>query len=160
MPPTKPVKELAVGMAAPAFTLRDEKGNSVALADFKGKKNVILVFYPGDMTPGCTMQLCAIRDDWKKFLAVDTVVFGMNHADAESHTAFSKKYHFPFPILIDTGKKISTKYGALKKFFKAVVIKRSVVGIGKDGKIFFLRRGMPKNADILKAVATANAMKS
>lgn len=149
-------KQLAVGMSAPTFTLKDEKGKTVALADFKGKKNVILVFYPGDMTSGCTMQLCAIRDDWQKFLKADTVVLGMNHADAESHGAFIKKHRFPFPILVDTGKKVSTRYGALKKYFKAIIIKRSVFGIGKDGKIFFIRRGMPKNSDILKAIATAN----
>lgn len=149
-------KQLAHGMKAPAFTLKTEAGKSVSLADFKGKKNVILVFYPGDMTSGCTMQLCAIRDDWKKFTGADTVVFGVNHADADSHKAFIKKYRFPFPLLIDTGKKVSTRYGALKKFFKAIIIKRSVVGIGKDGTIFYLRRGMPKDSDILKAIATAN----
>lgn len=143
-------------MKAPAFSLKDERGKAVALADFANKKNVILIFYPGDMTPGCTMQLCAVRDDWKKFLATDTVVYGVNHADAESHQAFSKKYRFPFPILVDTGKKVSAKYGAMRKYFKAIIIRRSVVGIGKDGKIFFLRRGMPKNTDILKAVAAAN----
>jgi len=73
MPPAKP---LEIGSNAPALSLKDERGKDVSLADFKGKKNVVLVFYPGDMTSGCTMQLCAIRDDWKKFLAADTVVFG------------------------------------------------------------------------------------
>jgi peroxiredoxin Q/BCP len=149
-------KPLAPGMKAPAFTLTDEKGRKVSLADFKGKKNVILVFYPGDMTSGCTMQLCAIRDDWQKFLKADTVVYGVNHADADSHQAFIKKYRFPFPLLIDTGKKVSARYGALRKYFKAIIIRRSVFGIGKDGNIFFLRRGMPKDSDILKAIATAN----
>ena len=147
-------------MKAPAFRLHDERGRTVALSDFKGKKNVLLIFYPGDMTPGCTMQLCAIRDDWKKFQGTDTVVFGVNHADAVSHTAFSKKYRFPFPILIDTGKKVSTRYGALRPYFKAIIIRRSVVGIGKNGKIFYLRRGMPKDSEILKALAETNRSKS
>ncbi len=146
-------------MKAPAFRLKDERGKTVSPADFKGKKNLVLVFYPGDMTSGCTMQLCAIRDDWKKFLAADTVVFGVNHADAASHTAFSKKYRFPFPILVDTGKKVSARYGALRNYFKAIIIRRTVVGIGKDGKIFYLRRGMPKDSDILKAIAIANDKK-
>jgi thioredoxin-dependent peroxiredoxin len=152
-----PKPQLSVGMRAPQFRLMDESGHAVALRDFKGKKNVILVFYPGDMTPGCTMQLCAIRDDWKKFVSTDTALFGVNHADAESHKKFVKKYNLPLPLLIDPGKKVSARYGAIKTFFKAKVIKRSVVGIGKDGKIFFLRRGMPKDADILKAAITANA---
>lgn len=150
-------KELAIGSAAPAFTLKTEKGDSIALSSFKDKKNVVLVFYPGDMTPGCTMQLCAIRDDWSKFVSADTVVFGVNHGDAESHQKFSKAYGFPFPILVDTDKKVSAKYDAMKTFFKARIIKRSVIGINKKGKIVYLKRGMPKNVDILKAMNAANA---
>jgi peroxiredoxin Q/BCP len=146
------MKELTVGAKAPLFTLPDARGKSVALKDFRGKKNVILVFYPGDMTSGCTMQLCAIRDDWKKFTATDTVVFGVNQADAASHARFAKTYHFPFPLLVDAGRRISAKYGALRKYFKATIIRRTVVGIGKDGTIFYLRRGMPKDVDILKAI--------
>jgi peroxiredoxin Q/BCP len=149
-----PAPELSVGGKAPDFTLKDQEGTEVTLSDFKGKKNVVLVFYPGDMTPGCTMQLCAIRDDWSKFIRTDTVVFGINHGDAESHEAFIKKHAFPFPLLIDKDKKVSARYGATKKFFKAVVIKRTVVVVGKDGTILFLKRGMPKDADILKAISS------
>ncbi|HWR00216.1 MAG TPA: peroxiredoxin [Candidatus Methylomirabilis sp.] len=150
------MKELAVGDRAPTFTLKNAGGHSVSLKNFRNNKNVILVFYPGDMTPGCAMQLCSIRDDWKKFTGADTAVFGVNHADADSHNKFTKKYGFPFPLLIDPGKKVSARYGAIKQFFKIRIIKRTVVGIGKDGRIFFLRRGMPKDTDILKAIASAN----
>lgn len=163
MPSSKPsstsAPTLSVGDRAPIFTLKDDHGKTVSLASYKGKKNVVLVFYPGDMTPGCIIQLCAIRDDWQKFDAADTVVFGVNHVDGESHRSFSKKYHFPFPLLVDTGKRVSAKYGAIKPFFKTTLIKRSVVGIDKDGIICFLRRGMPKDTDILKAVAAANKRK-
>src|SRR3989338_5835990 len=96
--PMPPKKLLTVGSRAPSFTLKDAAGNAVSLKDFRGKKSVVLIFYPGDMTPGCTMQLCAIRDDWSKFTRHDTVVFGINHGDAESHKAFIKKYGFPFPL--------------------------------------------------------------
>ncbi|MEO5927940.1 MAG: peroxiredoxin [Patescibacteria group bacterium] len=146
------LKELAVGDNAPEFTLPDQDGKDVSLSDFKGKKSVVLIFYPGDMTPGCTMQLCAVRDDWSKFAKVNAVVFGMNHGDAVSHTTFIKKHSFPFPLLVDTEKKVATKYGALKKFFKATVIKRTVIVIDKEGKIVYLKAGMPKNTDILKAI--------
>lgn len=146
------MKELVVGAKAPLFTLSDARGKAVALKDFRGKKNVVLVFYPGDMTSGCTMQLCAIRDDWKKFLAADTVVFGVNQAEAASHARFTKAYHFPFPLLVDAGRRVSAKYGAIRKYFKATIIRRTVVGIDKEGTIVYLRRGMPKNVDILKAI--------
>jgi len=149
MPPSK---DLAVGDRAPLFTLPDQDGRKVSLTDFKGKKNVVLIFYPGDMTPGCTMQLCAVRDDWSKFSKRDAVVFGMNHGDAESHKTFIAKHAFPFPLLIDKGKKVSGAYGAIKKFFNVNVIRRSVFVIGKDGTIVYLRRGMPKNSDILRSI--------
>ncbi len=149
MPATAP---LSVGKRAPEFTLTDEKGRDVSLASFAGKKNVLLVFYPGDLTPGCTMQLSALRDDFSKFAAHDTVVFGVNHADAESHAAFVKKCALPFSLLTDVGRKVSTKYGATKKFFMSVIIKRTVVLVGKDGKIAYHKHGMPKDVEILKVI--------
>ncbi len=148
----KEIKELKIGDNAPLFSLRDQKGGLVSLADYKGKKNVVLFFYPGDMTPGCTMQLCAVRDDVTKFSKKDTVVFGINHGDEESHSRFVKKHSFPFPLLVDVGKKISEKYGAIRKYFNIKTIQRSVVAIDKEGIVVFLKRGMPKNADILKAL--------
>ncbi|MFH1077753.1 MAG: peroxiredoxin [Patescibacteria group bacterium] len=149
MPPSI---DLAVGDNAPLFTLPDQDGHKVSLADFKGKKNVVLIFYPGDMTPGCTMQLCSIRDDWSKFAKRDAVVYGVNHGDAESHQAFVEKYRFPFPLLIDANKKVSEAYGAVRPIFRTKVIRRTVVVVDKEGNIVYLRRGMPKDADILKAI--------
>lgn len=146
-------KKLAIGDRAPLFTLKREDATKVSLRDFRGKRDVLLFFYPGDMTSGCTIQLCAVRDDWKKFKNVKLAVFGVNHADADSHKKFIDTYQFPFPLLIDSGKKVSKKYGAIKPYFKTEIIKRSVIGIGKDGKIFYLKRGMPKNNEILKAVS-------
>lgn len=144
---------IKVGDKAPAFTLKTQDGKEVSLSDFEGKKPVVLVFYPGDMTPGCTIQLCNIRDDWSKFEQAGAVVFGVNHADSESHSKFSNKFHFPFPLLIDTDKKVSKKYGAIKKLFSATVIKRTVVTIDKNGVIKFYRAGMPKDTEILKSIS-------
>lgn len=146
------IKELKVGDKAPQFILKDEKGKMVNLKDFTGKKSVILIFYPGDLTPGCTIQLCSMRDNWPKFENMATAVFGINHADAKSHGRFSEKYQFPFPLLIDEDKKVSKKYGAIKKIFSATVIKRTVVAIDADGKIVYYKHGMPKETDILKTL--------
>lgn len=143
---------LSVDARAPDFTLNDQAGNAVTLSAFQGKHPVVLIFYPGDMTPGCTVQLCSIRDDWAEFAALGIKVFGVNHANAASHTKFIDKHTFPFPLLIDEGKQVSKTYGAIKKFFKAEVIARTVVGIDKEGVIRYYKRGMPKDADILKAM--------
>lgn len=144
--------ELKIGDKAPAFTLKTQAGKEISLKDFKDKQPVVLIFYPGDMTPGCTIQLCGIRDNWAKFAEAGVAVFGVNHANAESHANFADKHQFPFPLLIDADKKISKKYGAVKKLFSATVIKRTVVAINKDGIVVFYKHGMPKEADILKAL--------
>lgn len=147
-----PDNQLKIGDKAPDFNLKTNENQEVHLSDFIGQKPVVLIFYPGDMTPGCTIQLCNIRDDWSKFNQAKVAVFGINHADAESHGRFAKKYNFPFPLLIDVDKKVSKKYEAVKKLFSATVIKRTVVAIGKDGTIKFYRHGMPKDAEILKTL--------
>lgn len=142
---------IAIGSKAPDFSLRNEKGETVTLQSLLEQSPVVLIFYPGDMTPGCTMQLCSIRDDWADFQKANIQVYGINQADSSSHSAFKEAYHLPFPLLIDTGKKVSSAYGAIRKFFKINIIKRTVVGIGTDGMIVYYRHGMPKNSDILKA---------
>ena len=147
-----PEHELKLNDAAPDFQLKNGDGNAVRLSSFKGKQAVILFFYPGDFTPGCTLQLCSIRDEWQKFKEKNVAIFGVNHGDAASHLVFREKYHFPFPLLIDTDKKISKRYGATRSILKAQVIRRSVVGVDKDGVIRYLKRGMPRNQDILKAM--------
>lgn len=139
---------LKTGTKAPEFKLKDENGNTVQLKDFKGKKNVVLIFYPGDDTPGCKKQLCAVRDDYSKFDKEDVVVFGINPQGAKSHKKFIEKYNFPFPLLVDKDKKVVKKYGAKGTLFT----KRTVYGIDKEGKIVFAKRGMPENEEILKAL--------
>ena len=67
-----------VGGVAPAFTLLDQEGKKVSLKEFKGKKNVVLYFYPKAMTPGCTVQACGIRDSKNALAKIDTVVLGVS----------------------------------------------------------------------------------
>lgn len=150
--------ELQLGVQAPLFTLKTQDGQEISLAKTVEHKPVVLIFYPGDMTPGCTIQLCNIRDEWSKFEQLEAQVFGVNHADADSHQRFVSKFRFPFPLLIDTDKKIAKKYGAVKKLFSATVIKRTVVVIDKKGRIVFYKHGMPKNTDILKALTKKSAI--
>ncbi len=137
---------------APDFTLLDHEGNSVSLKSFRGKNPVLLIFYPGDDTPGCTTQLCAIRDDWDEFKKYNVMAFGINHADANSHTKFWQHRSLKTPLLVDADKKVSELYGATKKFFKVSIIKRSVVLIDKEGTIRYLKRGLPPDSEILAAV--------
>ena len=106
-------KEIKEGNKAPDFTALDQNGEKVKLSSFKGKKNVILYFYPKDMTPGCTTQACDFRDQQKRFKA--TVILGVSIDSQERHQKFIEKYNLPFKLLADTDKKVVEKYGVWQK---------------------------------------------
>lgn len=104
---------LAIGTPAPDFDLPAHTGEQVKLSDFRGK-NLIIVFYPKDQTPGCTKQLCALRDDQEHFAKLNTAIIASNPDSAESHTRFAEKQSYAFPILVDAEKKMADAYHALK----------------------------------------------
>ncbi|MEO1466396.1 MAG: peroxiredoxin [Cyanobacteria bacterium J06633_1] len=96
-------------MTAPAFTTTDDQGNSVSLADFKGK-TVVLYFYPKDDTPGCTKQAQSFRDSFAEYQNKDMVVLGVSQDDQASHQKFKEKYGLPFQLLVDSDGAITQAY--------------------------------------------------
>jgi len=128
-----------VGGVAPAFTLLDQEGKKVSLKEFKGKKNVVLYFYPKAMTPGCTVQACGIRDSKNALAKIDTVVLGVSPDPVAKLGRFIEKQDLNFTLLSDEDHAITEKYGAwdLKKFmgreFMGVLLTTFI--IGKDGRI-------------------------
>lgn len=136
---------LAAGTAAPDFTLPQQDGKAVSLSKLRGK-NVVLVFYPGDDTPVCRKQLCEFRDQWKEARKQNVLVFGVNPASAGSHLKFQEKYHFPFPLLVDSGQKVAELYHA-----NGLFIKRTVYLVGPDGVIRYAKRGKPDPTEVLAA---------
>ncbi|RZK10914.1 MAG: peroxiredoxin, partial [Flavobacterium sp.] len=83
--------ELKEGDKAPAFSTKDQNGNSVTLDQFKGSK-VILYFYPKDDTPGCTAEACDFRDNYSSLRARGIEVLGVSVDDERSHQKFATKY--------------------------------------------------------------------
>ena len=135
---------LAPGTPAPDFSLADDSGATVTLSALRGKR-VVLVFYPGDDTPGCTKQLCQFRDDWSQARNAGVEVFGVNPGSARSHGKFREKFHFPFPLLVDSGQQVAALYHA-----NGFIVKRTVYGIDAAGVIRFARRGMPSPSEVLR----------
>lgn len=135
------------GKAAPAFSLSDGEGNTVALKDLSGK-HVIVYFYPKDDTPGCTKEACGFRDHWKEIQKLGAVVLGVSADSQESHKKFATKYKLPFPLLSDPSRKMMEKYGAYGEkimYGKPVIgVIRSTVWIGPDGKVKKHWRKVPK----------------
>lgn len=101
---------LEAGTAAPAFTLSDQSGKSVSLADFRGQK-VILYFYPEADTPACTTQACDFRDNLASLTAHGYVVLGVSKDSVEALAAFEEKYGLRFPLLSDESLTVHEAYG-------------------------------------------------
>lgn len=141
-----PVMTQLVGKPAPQFSLPSTEGRTISSAEFVGKQALILVFYPGDDTPGCNKQLCALRDDYAKVTAAGAQVLGLNPAGLDSKEAYKAKFQFPFPLLADEHKEAAKAYGALTPEGK---ISRTVVVIGQDGLVRWVQPGMPSDDEIL-----------
>lgn len=107
-----------VGKQAPDFTLENQTGDKISLANFKGK-NIVLYFYPKDMTPGCTTQACDFRDNYALFNEVNTVVIGISPDPIDRHQKFIDKHDLPFDLLADVEKVAAELYDVwkLKKSF-------------------------------------------
>lgn len=101
---------LEVGMKAPEFTLQDQDGHEVSLADYRGKK-VVLYFYPKDSTPGCTRQACAFAGSLSEIKAQGAVVLGVSKDSVASHRKFADKYGLPFTLLSDPQLEAIQAYG-------------------------------------------------
>lgn len=91
---------LTAGMKAPDFSLSDQHGNTVSLADFAGKK-IVLYFYPRDNTPGCSRQACAFAGAYEDFKTMNVAVIGVSKDSVASHVKFAEKYSLPFTLLSD-----------------------------------------------------------
>ncbi len=129
-----------VGEMAPEFTATIVDGENeaeISLADLRGER-VVLVFYPKDNTPGCTIQACSLRDHWGEIKG-RAKVFGVSADSVASHKKFISKKNLPYPLIADEDKTIVNAYGVWvqksmmgKKFMG---IERSTFVIGPDGKI-------------------------
>lgn len=102
--------KLKAGDKAPQFEGKDQNGNTINLADLKGKK-VVLYFYPRDNTPGCTAEACNLRDNYSELQKAGYVIYGVSSDDEKSHQKFIEKQNLPFDLLADTDKTIHEQYG-------------------------------------------------
>src|SRR5579862_1230073 len=138
---------IPVGQLAPDFAAMTGDGHTVHLADLRGKRRVVLVFYPGDFTPVCTSQLCSFRDSWSALQAENAVAFGVNPADQGRHRAFATTIHLPFPLIVDAKGEIAARYGCRALFG---IVKRTVYVLDRQGRVVWVKRGNPPPAEILQ----------
>jgi len=131
-------KRLEPGDTAPAFTLSDDTGNDVSLADFKGRK-VIVYFYPRAMTPGCTKEACDFTSSFDELRGAGYDVIGISPDSPERLAKFRTKEDLAITLLSDADKSVMTSYGAFgekKNYGKTVMgVIRSTFVIDAEGKV-------------------------
>ncbi|MFD2680172.1 thioredoxin-dependent thiol peroxidase [Bacillus seohaeanensis] len=129
---------IEIGNKAPQFELLANNGEQVKLSDYEGK-NVVLYFYPKDMTPGCTTEACDFRDQHESFAELDAVILGVSPDPVDRHKKFIDKHGLPFLLLADEDHKVAEAYGVwkLKKNFgkEYMGIERSTFIIDKNGNL-------------------------
>jgi peroxiredoxin Q/BCP len=100
-----------VGDVAPDFSLPALRGGEVKLSDFRGKKNVVLFFYPRDSSPGCTREACSFRDAYEDFVGAGAEVIGVSSDSLEDHATFAARFKLQMQLLTDAGGKVRAQYG-------------------------------------------------
>ncbi len=128
-----------IGKPAPDFTLPSTSGQPVSLKQFKGKKTVVIFFYPDDDTPSCTKEACGFRDLVAEFEKAGAVVLGISADAMDSHLAFQAKHRLPYELLSDVDAVASKAYGVWKQKNlygnKFMGIERTTFVIDKTGRI-------------------------
>jgi peroxiredoxin len=146
---------ISVGQPAPEFTLKDQSQKEVKLSDYKGKKNVVMVFYPLDWSPVCTNEHVCFVNDMKKFESLDAQVLGVSVDSVWSHKAFAEKMGIHYPLLADFQPRgaVADKFG----FFLADkgITGRAIAIVNKQGNVaWFKQYDIPTVPD-LNEVSTA-----
>lgn len=141
--------DLQPGDKAPDFTVNDQDGKAVRLADFKGKK-VVLYFYPKDLTPGCTAEACNLRDHYSALRKAGYEILGISTDDEKMHRKFIAKENLPFRLLSDPDKQVHSKYGTW--------IEKSMYGRKYMGtaRVTFLIDAGGKISEVIRKVDTKN----
>ena len=146
---------IAVGQPAPDFTLPNQDKQEVKLSDFKGKKNVVLVFYPLDWSPVCTNEHACLVNDMKAFETLDAQVLGVSVDSVWSHKAYAEKMGIKYPLLADFQPRgaAAEKYGVF--LADKGITGRAIVIVNKEGKVAWAKNyDIPVVPDV-KEVASA-----
>ncbi|GIX17014.1 MAG: peroxiredoxin [Rhodothalassiaceae bacterium] len=154
-------EELDVGMPAPDFALPADTGETVRLADLKGRK-VVLYFYPKDLTPGCSQEAQDFSALLPQFREADTEVFGISRDSITRHKTFREKLDLAVPLLSDEDGRVCEAYGVWKqkKNYGRTYwgIERSTFLIDRDGRIARIWRKVRVKDHAAKVLEAARAL--
>ena len=153
---------LKAGTTAPEFTATLDDGSTFDLASYRGKKHVVLYFYPKDFTGGCTAQACSFRDNYGLIGEHDAVIVGVSGDSEASHTSFKDTSQLPFPLVADPDRRVHKLYEAVGLI--PWMTPRITYVIDKEGVIrtairhdFRVKEHVPEVIEALEAIAAGPA---
>lgn len=150
----------AIGAPAPEFSLKDQDQKEVKLSDFRGKKRVVLVFYPLDWSPVCTKEHVCLVNDMKRFEELDAQVLGLSVDSVWSHKAYADKMGIHYPLLADFHPRgaVAAKYGVYLD--DKGISGRAIFIIDKNGNLAWHKNYdipvVPDIQEVSKALAGVN----
>jgi mycoredoxin-dependent peroxiredoxin len=151
---------ISVGSPAPDFVLKDQSQKEVKLSDFKGKKNVVLIFYPLDWSPVCTNEHTCLVNDMKRFEQLDAQVLGLSVDSVWSHKAFAEKMGIHYPLLADFQPR-----GAVAEKFGVYLADKGISGraiaiVDRNGQVaWFKQYDIPTVPDVQEVAQALSSVK-
>ena len=142
---------MEIGAELPKFKLKDQNGNNFSITDVKGKKPVVIYFYPKNFTPGCTKEACSFRDAFQDFSDEGAIVIGISSDSEASHKKFASKYNLPFTLLADSNKEVRKLFG-VKNNLLGLLPGRETFVFDESGKLTFKFNAMGAEDHIKKAL--------
>ena len=140
---------LQIGSPAPDFSANNQKGETLSIGHFTGKK-LVLYFYPKDDTPGCTAEACSLRDNYQDLIAQGYAILGVSPDTEAKHQKFIDKYTLPFDLLADTDNAVALAYGV---WVEKSMYGRKYMGIARTTFVIDEQGNL---AEIIEKVDTKN----
>jgi len=140
---------LQIGSPAPDFSANNQKGETLSIGHFIGKK-LVLYFYPKDDTPGCTAEACSLRDNYQDLIAKGYAILGVSPDTEVKHQKFIDKYDLPFDLLADTDNTVALAYGV---WVEKSMYGRKYMGIARTTFVIDEKGNL---AEIIEKVDTKN----
>lgn len=136
-PNTNEMDKIGVGSTIPSFSLKDQFGKDFDINSVKGKKNLVIYFYPKDDSPGCTKEACSFRDQFEVFSEFDALVIGISAQSVKSHLDFANKYRLNYTLLSDEGNNVRKLFDVPTNFFGLLPGRVTYIA-NKAGKVVFI----------------------
>ena len=140
---------LQIGSPAPDFSANNQKGETLSIGHFTGKK-LVLYFYTKDDTPGCTAEACSLRDNYQDLIAKGYSILGVSPDTEAKHQKFIDKYNLPFDLLADTDNAVALAYGV---WVEKSMYGRKYMGIARTTFVIDEQGNL---AEIIEKVDTKN----